>query len=135
MRLRTPAGYTVIATAIAWVVWAITVTRTIPADLGVVGWCLFYGITFLAASGTATVVGLLARRHHPDRARAHRITIRQGVLTGLAVTAALGLQSLRLFSWVNMLFLIATLTLLEFFWISMQRQTNDSGIIGSTDDS
>lgn len=117
--LRTPFGLTVLATVLAWIIGGVTVARSLPTDLGALGWLVFYGIAFLATAGTATIIGLLIRRGHADHTRAVHIAVRQGVLAGLAITIALALQSRRLLSWVNILFLIAALTLLELFWISV----------------
>lgn len=133
--LRTPFGRTVLATVLAWGLWGLTVSRALPTDFGTIEWAVFYGISFLATAGTATIVGLIVRRRSEDPARATRRAVRQGVLIGLALTAALGLQSHRLLSWVNALFLIAMLTVLEFFWVSVQRRPGNVGDMESADPS
>lgn len=120
-QLRTPLTLTIIATITAWLVWFLTISRLDPATAGVMGFGLFYLALFCAVSGSATIVGLSVRRHAGDQGRAIHIAIRQGALTGLAVTIAVFLQTRELLTWLNLLFLIAALTLLELFVISLRK--------------
>jgi|GEM_PF-1081592 len=110
---------TIAATLLAWIAWGLTIALVDPNASGWIGILVFSLTLFAAVGGSATVIGLSVRRHAPERARAIRIAIRQGVLTGLAVIVGIFLASRGLFSWVNMLFLIIALTLLELFWISL----------------
>lgn len=107
------------ATGLAWIAWFGVIMRTNPASIGWEGFALFYATLFAAVGGSATVIGLLTRRQREDHARMARIAVRQGVLVGLGVVLAVLLQSRQLFTWLTMLFLIAALTLLELFVISL----------------
>lgn len=120
-QLRTPFTLTIIATITAWLVWLLTIARLDPATAGMIGYSIFYLALFCAVGGSATIVGLFVRRRTGDQGRAIHIAIRQGALTGLAVTIAVFLQTRELLTWLNLLFLIAALTLLELFIVSLRR--------------
>ena len=115
----------IIATVLAWAVWLVVIGRTDPTTVGMAGRVVFYLALFTAVGGSAMIIGLFVRRKHPDRIRAIRIAIRQGTLTAFAVIAAVFLQSRDLLTWFNLIFLVAALTLLELFWISLRRGTPD----------
>lgn len=125
MGFQAPLTLTIIATIVAWLVWFLTIARLDPATVGVTGFGLFYLALFCAVSGSATIVGLFVRRRTGDHGRAIRIAIRQGALTGLTVIIAVFLQTKELLTWLNLLFLIVALTLLELFIISLRRGTPD----------
>lgn len=125
MGFQAPLTLTIIATITAWLVWLLTIARLDPATTGAMGFGLFYLALFCAVSGSATIVGLFVRRRTGDQGRAIHIAIRQGALTGLAVTIAVFLQTRELLTWLNLLFLIAALTLLELFIVSLRRGTPD----------
>jgi len=113
---------TTIATILAWAVWLLVIGRTDPATVGGAGRLLFYLALFTAVGGSASLIGLFVRRHHPERTRAISIALRQGTLTALAVIVAVFLQSRDLLTWFNLIFLVVALTLLELFVISLQRR-------------
>lgn len=117
---RAPLTLTIVATLFAWIVWLLTIARLDPATAGTIGYSIFYLALFCAVGGSATIVGLFVRRHADGHPRAIHIAIRQGALTGLAVTIAVFLQTRELLTWLNLLFLIAALTLLELFVISLR---------------
>lgn len=114
-----------IATVLAWGAWIFVVARTDPATVGMAGLFVFYLALFTAVAGSATIIGLFVRRHEPDRFRAIGIAIRQGALTALAVIVAVFLQSRDLLTWLNLIFLVAALTLLELFVISLRNRAAD----------
>ncbi|MBI4434270.1 hypothetical protein HY635_00400 [Candidatus Uhrbacteria bacterium] len=118
---RAPLTITVAATVVAWLAWVFIIARTDPATAGTFGFVLFYLTLFAAVGGSAMIVGLFIRRHVDDAPRSIRIAIRQGALTGLAIAVAVFLQTRDLLTWWNLLFLIAALTLLELFMISLRR--------------
>ncbi|MDP3771474.1 MAG: hypothetical protein Q8R16_04190, partial [bacterium] len=123
---RGPLSLAIIATILAWGAWVFVVGRTDPDAVGALGLFVFYLALFTAVAGSATIIGLFTRRHASDRARAISIAIRQGALTALAVIVAVFLQSRDLLTWLNLIFLIAALTLLELFWISLQGRSANS---------
>lgn len=116
---RIPLAIACVATLAAWVAWGSVVVRTNPDAIGVNALALFYLALLAAVSGTATIVGLAVRRRSVPHERGIRIAVRQGILIGCAVAAAVLLQSRGLLTWFNLLALIAALTLLELFWISL----------------
>lgn len=117
---RGPLTTAIVATVLAWGAWIFVVARTDPATSGAVGLSVFYLALFAAIAGSATMIGLFVRRHDVDHARAIGIAIRQGALTALAVIVAVFLQSRDLLTWLNLIFLVAALTLLELFVISLR---------------
>ena len=121
---RAPLTIAVAATVVAWLAWALIIARTDPTTAGALGFVLFYLTLFTAVSGSAMIVGLFIRRHADDVHRSIRIAIRQGALTGLALTVAVFLQTRDLLTWWNLLFLIVALTLLELFIISLRRPSS-----------
>lgn len=120
MRHRSALLCTIAATVLAWAVWLFIVAAIDPTAAHAVGVSLFYITFWFAISGTAVIMGVALRRHTIPWEDGLRIAIRQGVLVGLGVAAAVALQSHQLLSWINFLLLIAALTLLELFWISLR---------------
>lgn len=110
----------IVATVLAWGAWVFVVARTDPATVGTAGLFVFYLALFTAVAGSATIIGLFVRRNDADRVRAIGIAIRQGLLTALAVIIAVFLQARDLLTWLNLIFLVAALTLLELFVISLR---------------
>ena len=130
-RVQLPLILTVVATCVAWAAWFGVIALTDPQSIGWEGFALFYLALLAAISGSATIVGLCIRRRNPNRTQAIGIAIRQGLLVGIAVTSAIFLQSRAIFTWITMLFLIAALTLLELFWISLTQRTTTPGVATS----
>ncbi|MFH1098485.1 MAG: hypothetical protein V1723_00960 [Candidatus Uhrbacteria bacterium] len=120
-RSQLPVSATVLATLLAWVLWFFIVLRTNPDAGGIGVLAQFLGTLAVAVAGTATLVGLAARRRLADHSRAIRISVRQGILFGLAVAIAVLLRSHNLLTWINLVALVAALTALEWFWISLYR--------------
>ena len=116
---RGSATLALLATLLAWTILGAILLWTDPttsrASEGV-----FLVTLFAAASGSATVIGLLARRRTPEHHDAIAMSIRQGCIMGVAVTIAVLLQSRRLLTWMNLLLLIGALTVFELFLISLR---------------
>lgn len=117
---------TIGATIAAWAVWFFVIIRMDPIAGGTLTITLFHTALLIAVSGSATIVGLVVRRGEADRRRILRIAVRQGFLIGIGVTIAIFLQSRTLLTWVNTVFLIAALTLLELFIISLRHELPDA---------
>ncbi|MBI4433877.1 hypothetical protein HY632_03820 [Candidatus Uhrbacteria bacterium] len=122
---RLPILLTMFATIIAWTSWGATVTFTDPTSVGWTGFALFYLTFFLAVTGTVTVMGTVLRRRAADVAVA--IAMRQGVLVGVGSTVAVLLQAWSLLTWINMILLVASFTLLELALILLRRSRSSSG--------
>lgn len=122
---RTPLLVTIVATMIAWIAWLVAVISTNPDTSGWFGYAVFDTTLLAAITGSATIVGVLVRRHAPDHSRAIGIAVRQGMLVGIAVVTAVVLQAHELLTWVNFIFLVIGLTLLELFIISLRRRVDE----------
>lgn len=122
-RHRLPWVITLLATIAAWIVWWIIIVQTNPDAVGAGAFILFYMTLLVAVGGTATIIGLVVRRHRAPAEEVVQIAVRQGILIGCAVAVGAFLQSRNLLTWFTMVFLIAALTVLELFWISLRGRT------------
>lgn len=126
MTLRRYLLVMLIGTLGAWGAWLMVVFYLAPSSAGVMGFVFFYMSLGVAVVGTTTLVGF-ALRHllHRDEVvfRQVSISFRQGVLLGIVVLLALMLQAERLLTWWNLGILLLALTIVEFFFLSMRRET------------
>lgn len=110
-----------IGTLISWGGWFYVVFTVNPFDTGLVGVTLFYISLTCALGGTFAIIGYFVRTLlFPKELVFQRVFIsfRQGFTFALLADGFLILQSMRLLTWYNIAFLIAGLTLAEFFMIS-----------------
>lgn len=117
---RMPLALTAIATLVAWGAWVLTIALVDPEAAGTVHLLLFYSTLLAAVAGSATLIGLWVRRRASDRLHAVVVAIRQGALVAIAVTIAVWLSSRGFLTWMNLILLIAALTALEMFLISLR---------------
>lgn len=113
------------ATAFCWLGWGYIVTVVDPTDTTWAGFLLFYAALFLALAGTAALAGFAVRYRTLKRQLVFRLVqdaFRQSFLLAFLLVAALFLLSKNLFSWVNLLFLVVGLALIEYFLISYRKQ-------------
>lgn len=92
-----------------------------PESSGWIGFLSFYLSLFLALTGTASLIGFLARTIFVKKEALFKymgVSLRQAILFSLLVTFALLLQGNRLFKLWNVILLILGLTLLEFFFLT-----------------
>ena len=90
-----------------------------------IGLTLFYSSLFLSIVGSAAIIGFLLRFVILKQKLAWQIVkeaFRQSFLFALLIIVSLILLSYSLFTWLNLLFLIIGLTILEFFMLSMERK-------------
>jgi hypothetical protein len=96
--------------------------RTVnPEVTNAIGFLLFYLSLFLAVSGSAAIIGFVVRfigLKHELVFNSVKQAFRQSFLFAFLIISALFLLSKDLFSWLNLLLLIAGLSMLEFFLIS-----------------
>ena len=126
MTLRQYLAWLAIGTLVSWGALGLVVTYLNPKTAGNIGLLFFYLSLFLGLAGTLTQLGFAWRywRHREDILFRHvSISFRQGVLLALAVVIALWLRVHDLLTWWNLGLLIVGLTLLEFFWLSVRRQS------------
>jgi hypothetical protein len=87
----------------------------------------FYASSFLLVFSLMALLSFWVRRRFGTSeliALHFRQSLRQGILTAVLATCALVLQSLRLFSLVNLGLIIAALLFLEFYFISVERKNS-----------
>jgi hypothetical protein len=99
-----------------------------PDQNNVLGMALFYTAMFLTVMGTASILGFVVRFVLlKKRLVAHVVIIsfRQAFLIAFLTVTVLILLSQRLFSWLNMGFLIVGFTTLEFLLISFSTTNNE----------
>ena len=120
------------ATMLAWGSWLATVFSMDPTIANTVGFFVFYVTLGCAVAGSAVLLGVVVRRRAVPWERELPIAIRQGVLVGVGVVIAVILQSRALLSWINLVFLVIALTLLELFWISLRRGGSENHHAAST---
>lgn len=124
MTLRAYLTIMSLASGICWGVFALILGMIDPFLTNWVGFALFYGSLFLAITGTASIVGFLVRfalLKHELAFRAVKTAFRQSFLFALLIAGVLFLASQELLTWLNVVLLVAGLSLLEYFLISYDR--------------
>ncbi len=123
MTLRQYFFWMILSTALCWLGWLSVVWMVDPAEAGALGVFLFYSALCLALIGTFSVVGLGSRAllHRQEPVSRHAATsFRQSVLLTCLMAGSLALQSRSLLTWWNLMLFVATMTVLEFFLISVR---------------
>ena len=113
-----------LGTAICWAAWAVVINTVNPETTNNIGFLLFYSSLFLALVGSSAVIGFLSRFILLRQELVFRqvvISFRQSFLFAAVIIASLVLQSFKMLTWYNAWFLVAALTVLEFFLISYKR--------------
>ncbi len=111
----------IIATLICWAAFGFILRTVNPEVTNTIGFLLFYLSLFLAVSGSAAIIGFVVRfigLKHELVFNSVKQAFRQSFLFAFLIISALFLLSKDLFSWLNLLLLIAGLSMLEFFLIS-----------------
>jgi hypothetical protein len=113
-----------IATLLCWAAWVLIFFTVDPETTNQVGFGLFYSSLSLALIGTGAIIGFIVRfvflKH--DLVLRHVLdAFRQSFLFALLLVVSLILLSAKLFSWVNLFFLMAGLTILEYFLVTYRR--------------
>ena len=124
MTLRSYLITMILITAVCWLVWGFVIFTVNPETASAFGFVLFYLSFFLALSGSAAIVGFVIRFIALKKALAFRLVkdaFRQSFLLAFLISASLFLLSQNLFNWLNLFFLIAGLSALEFFMISYKK--------------
>ena len=111
-------------TAVCWTAWIFVLVIINPIITNWIGLLMFYSSLFLALVGTAALIGFVIRFVALKQDLAWRLVkeaFRQSFLFSILIVVSLLLLSKDLFSWLNLLFLILGLSILEFFLISYAR--------------
>lgn len=113
----------VFGTLVCWSAWALVLFNIDPVVSGFIGLASFYCSLFLALLGTFALIGFAVRRTFSRATVAYHqigVSIRQGVFLALVVVGALLLRGSGLYTWWNLLVLIAGCTLIEFFFLTRE---------------
>lgn len=110
-----------IMTFVCWLAWLFVVLTVNPEVTNWIGFFLFYLSLFLALTGAAAIIGFIIRfigLKQQLAFRSVREAFRQSFLLASLIVISLMLMAHHLFTWLNLIFLIVGLSLLEFFLIS-----------------
>jgi len=114
----------ILATIISWGLWAMIVALVDPEVTSWIGFSLFYFSLFLSLLGTSALLGFFVRILIKQELvfRLLKDAFRQSFLFSFLILASLLLLSRNLFSWLNVSFLIISLSILEFFLLSYEQK-------------
>ena len=124
MTLKKYLMLTAIATAVCWTVFLFVSSVINPESTSLLGFLLFYLALFMALSGTASLIGFLIRfvaLRHELVFYAVKIAYRQSFMFALFIIITLILLSQGLFTWLNLLMLIAVFVISEMVMIHSQK--------------
>jgi hypothetical protein len=110
-----------ISTVFCWISWGMILYYVDPETTGWVGLGAFYVSLFFALVGLLTLVGFYMRVWFSKNEIlfAHvGPAFRQGILLSLVLVGSLLLQSFRLLTWWDGALFIASVALLEFYFLS-----------------
>ncbi len=123
----TVRGYSTImisTTTISWILWIFIVNVVDPFVTNWIGFILFYFSLFLSLLGTSALIGFFIRIIIKQELifKIVKDAFRQSFLFSFLIIASLFLLSRDLFSWINVVFLIFALSILEFFLLSYEQK-------------
>lgn len=110
--------------AICWTIFLFVTSVVNPETTSYLGFILFYLSLFMAVSGTASLVGFLVRfvaLRHELVFYAVKIAYRQSFMFALFVVITLILLSYDLFTWLNLVMLLAVFLIMETVMIHSQK--------------
>ncbi len=119
----------VISTVISFFSWLITLSRFDPEKIAFLGFLIFYFSLFLWLSGLIFLfTNFLKKIFFKKQLLYYRVrnSVRHAIFFSILILIWAFLKSQNLFRWWNILTLIIILTLLEFFFISCQKQQGQS---------
>ena len=124
MTLRSYLTVMAVMTIICWSVWTFLFFAVNPEITNWIGLFLFYAALFLALVGTTALAGFIVRFIALKQELVFKLVkeaFRQSFLFSTLIIASLILLSRNLFSWLNLFFLVAAISILEFFLISYSK--------------
>ncbi|TSC55938.1 MAG: Uncharacterized protein G01um101418_509 [Parcubacteria group bacterium Gr01-1014_18] len=114
------------ATLVAWGAFLFIIVNVDPTRTPVWGFLFFYATLFLSFLGTFSLILLWVRLRQKDEEnpvfKRVAISYRQGIWVSLLILVSLALKSFDLWTWWNMLLLVFSFTLLEFFFLSLSKK-------------
>ncbi|MDD2353866.1 MAG: hypothetical protein PHX76_00585 [Patescibacteria group bacterium] len=114
-----------VLTAICWVIFFFVADIINPFSTNWLGFLLFYASLFIALVGLCTLVGFLIRFVILKKGLAFnlvKLSFRQSFLFALFLVLSLFLQANNLLTWLNLIFLIMTFSVLEIFLLSNKKK-------------
>lgn len=114
----------IIMTCFCWLAFIYVLFSINPDITNWIGFSLFYTSLFLAFVGTAAIVGFIIRFISLKQELAFYLVkeaFRQSFLFALLVIVSLFLLSKGLFTWMNLFFLIISLSVMEYFLLSYDK--------------
>jgi len=124
MTLKSYLTTMALTTLMCWFGWGFILFTINPETTNSLGFFLFYLSLFLSLTGTGAITGFLIRfiwLKYELAFRSVKDAFRQSFLFAFLVVAALFLLSKNLFNWLNLLFLIVGLVILEYFLIGHKK--------------
>lgn len=114
----------IIMTILCWFAFVYVLFSINPDITNWIGFSLFYVSLFLALVGSAAIIGFVVRFITLKQELAFylvREAFRQSFLFALLIVVSMFLLSRDLFTWMNLFFLIASLSVLEYFLLSYDK--------------
>jgi hypothetical protein len=124
MTLKNYLSLMIFMTLICWLVFFGVVSTVDPTTTNLPGFALFYSALGVSLIGTGAIAGFVFRFALLKQQLAFRAVgeaFRQSFLFSLLILISLFLLSHHLFTWLNILFLVIGMALLELFLISYNR--------------
>ena len=124
MSLRSYLVLMILATSLCWLAFSLVIRIVNPETTNWLGFLLFYLSLFLSLVGTTAIIGFIVRfigLKHELVLYSVRAAFRQSFLFAFFIVAVLFLLAHNLFSWLNVIFLVIGLSVLEFFMLSYKK--------------
>lgn len=109
------------ATIITWLLFIFIMSKIDPEITNWIGFLFFYFALFLALSGTIAILGFIIRKKIIKETLIFysvKNSFRQSFLFSFLIVSVLFMLAENLFSWLNIIILIAVLSILEYILIS-----------------
>ena len=114
-----------ICTVVCWGGFTLVLFFINPETTSNVGFILFYASLFFAVSGTLAILSYLFRLLFVriyNKTQSVQISFRQAIFFSFVICGALFLQANHLLNWLNTLLLVALVTVIEFFIVSLHKE-------------
>lgn len=121
MRLKQLIILVNITTLIFWVGWIMVLFQVDPETAGWSGIIAFYLALFASLLGTFFLVSFSVRKYFDKNELEYKLvgkSFRQSLFFAMALVGVLALQDLHFLTWWNLIMLIISLGILEYFFIS-----------------
>jgi len=117
-------------TVLSWGAVILIITMIDPTSSNFVVLAIFYISIFLALTGMFSVLGFISRvfilKKRLLLSRQVAVSFRQAVITALLIVTLLFLQSKAMLTWWNALLIVAIMTVVESFFISVASDTGNN---------